>query len=168
MANDDTLRSGRINSAVSLGVSIAGFASLALFGWGKQTGVISLLAYGAMFAGNFISGLSGLFSSITLDSVGFTTRTVFSQRRYRWDQINPFIISRYRLSSRMVAFDFANSDERHFDRGRSWWWRTFVSDHDVVLPSRFGLAPKKLAETLNQWRLHESIERSAHRAAIVT
>ena len=165
MAND-ILRSGRINSSVQLGVSIAGFASLAIFGLGKQTGVISLLASGAIFAGVFISGLSGLLSSITFDSVGFTTRTVFSQRRYRWDEVKSFIVCSYRLSPRRVAFDFATSDPRHLDRSHSWWWRTFVSDHDVVLPSGFGLAPDELADTLSQRRLRESIELSSSRAAI--
>jgi hypothetical protein len=144
-----TLRPSRIFNLGWIIFTIGWFISLGVFGPDKQSGRISIYLSSAFWVSQSICGLFGLMTSLELDQEGFTVRTMFRRRRYRWSEVKVFLVVRSGLSSGGVVFNLSNAADHKPHHGSFW---RFTSDHDAVLPSGFGLSGEKLADTMNQWR----------------
>lgn len=162
-----TLRPSRISSTLSFALAITYLMSFRELHIGEKIGAVPAVMSSILVGFWFLHGSCSLFASVRLESTGFTTKTIFKQRHYYWDEVKVFTVSRYGLSSGMVVCNFSAQENRP---RRGWFWKTVVSDHDAMI-SPF-LADLRceggLVETLNQWRLRSRLESSVPRTAIAS
>ncbi len=151
-----TLRLGRLSGVLNLIAAVVLAISFGPFGFqnkgmGTVLPVIFAILFGVKAVWEFLVLIPGNYC-LTLDSEGFASRTIFKERRYRWDEVNAFSVGCSGLASGRVVYNFSNATQAQLERRPRGLRATFMSDHDAMLPSNFRVSAADLAETMNQWR----------------
>jgi hypothetical protein len=127
------------------------FCFLALIG--------ALLALGDLWYGWLAFGLFGIASAtcfaslipacahLALDREGFTMRSMFTRRRHRWADVQPFYTG-FVNRTETVVYNIADPNTRSAARAKIG----DIRGYDYWLPGGYGMTPADLAAYLNEWR----------------
>lgn len=106
-----------------------------------------VVALGLVVGGSCLLMLSPRFASLTLTPEGFTVRSGFTRRTWRWEAVGDFFPA-YVNQSRAVGFDYA-------DQAGLSGFKSKVGEirgYDEYLPETYRLDVNGLAALMNAWR----------------
>jgi hypothetical protein len=135
---------------------VGGFAFIPLAADGSGSGrlilIICILAIPLLLI-NLIPGACLL----QLDQDGFTMKSLFKQHRYRWIDVDSFVVVTKKQFgiipiSRRVGFIFSDNYQRSSASKATAYFTRAVIKFDVALPDHFGMKPAALASLLETWR----------------
>ncbi len=110
--------------------------------------LIAFFAVGA--AASFMMLLPGS-AYLLLTPGGFTARTIFKSRTFRWAEIEAFDVMAFR-GAKLVVFTFSPQGKLRVVESR---WRKLnqaIGGGDDNLPDTYGMSAEALAALMNKWK----------------
>jgi hypothetical protein len=163
MDGERVLRPSRLKWLLVLGISLTFVVGglLALF-WPGRAGApqregawVMWLCVGFFGLGVVVCLLQFLprSSFLRLDGEGFTIRTLYRERTYRWEDVDTFGVTVVSFN-KMVGFNFAP----HFDRAaRLRRVNKAIAFFEGALPDTYGMKAEDLADLMNEYKCrHEA------------
>ncbi|HVN91945.1 MAG TPA: hypothetical protein VMT61_19170 [Candidatus Binataceae bacterium] len=94
---------------------------------------------------------------LALDKDGFTIRSLFKERRYRWADVECFVVVTVKHMglipvSQQVGFYFSENYKRSRAMKVATGLARAMVKFDAALPDRFGMKPRELANQMETWR----------------
>ena len=117
----------------------------------------SLLVVGALVAFFGAGALASLWmllpnsAYLLLTTTGFTVRTLFKQKDYRWAEVEDFGATILR-GKPWVVFTLSREGKVNLPETSLRGLNKAVSGGDDNLPDTYGMSAEELAELMNQWK----------------